>query len=164
MLVRLRRKLHWQFIRRVPGAIKRLGFWGKRHVSRAESLRYMGGSDVNGLLQTISEGQDVVSGKAFDYLHAQKPILAAVDEAGGDAWFVRETHSGRIAPWHDTNAVACQMMECFRAWQSGVRQLDESDTGRYSRRNLTARLAQIFDEVLEAQTASKRDEDTPARA
>jgi glycosyltransferase involved in cell wall biosynthesis len=118
------------------------------HVSRADSVRYMFGSDVNVLLQTISEGQDVVSGKAFDYLHAQKPILAAVDEAGGDAWLVRETHSGRIAAWHDTDAIARQMLECFHDWQAGVRQIDSKDTARYSRRGLTERLARIFDQVL----------------
>jgi glycosyltransferase involved in cell wall biosynthesis len=121
------------------------------HVSRADSLRYMFGSDVNVLLQTISEGQDVVSGKAFDYLHAQKPILAAVDEAGGDAWLVRETRSGRIAAWHDTDAIAREMLECFHAWQAGVRQIDSNDTARYSRRGLTERLAQIFDQVLSAE-------------
>src|SRR5690606_1122633 len=60
-------------------------------VSRADSRRYMCGSDVNILLQTIGEGQDVISGKAFEYLHANKPILAVVDPNGGDAWLMRET-------------------------------------------------------------------------
>jgi hypothetical protein len=123
------------------------------HVSRAESLRYMFGSDVNILLQTISDGQDVVSGKAFDYLHARKPILAVVDPAGGDGWLVRETRSGSVAAWTDVDAIAEEMLRYFRAWQSGVRELDGREVDQYSRRGLTERLARVFDAILGAEPA-----------
>jgi glycosyltransferase involved in cell wall biosynthesis len=118
------------------------------HVSRAESLRYMFGSDVNVLLQTISEGQDVVSGKAFDYLHARKPMLAVVDEAGGDAWFMRETGAGRVAPWSDVAAIAAAMRQSWLDFKAGTRSLDPRAPERYSRRGLAAQLAVVLDDVL----------------
>jgi glycosyltransferase involved in cell wall biosynthesis len=90
-------------------------------VSHAKSQRYMFGSDFNLLLQTISEGQDVVSGKAFEYLHAGKPILAVVDPAGGDAWLMRHTGAGRIAHYDDGAAIAEQLVACWRAWRAGER-------------------------------------------
>lgn len=120
----------------------------KGHVSRAESLRYMFGSDVNVLLQTISEGQDVVSGKAFDYLYAGKPILAVVDESGGDAWLVREAGVGRIAPWSDVASVRSAIAECFRAWKLGVPHPHTDVADKFSRRALTGELASLFDDVL----------------
>jgi glycosyltransferase involved in cell wall biosynthesis len=119
------------------------------HVSRAESLRLMAGSDVNILLQTIADGQDVVSGKAFDYLHARRPILAAVDEAGGDAWLVRETGAGSVVPWSDPEAIARELLECFRRHAEGRLQLPATDIERFSRRRLTAGLARLFDDVVQ---------------
>jgi len=117
-------------------------------VSRAESLRYMFGSDVNVLLQTISEGIDVISGKAFDYLHARKPVLAVVDPAGGDAWLMRTTGAGRIVGWTDVEAVASALTRCWRDWQAGRRTLDAGSTAAYQRRSLSGQLAAVFDDVL----------------
>ncbi len=117
-------------------------------VSRRDSVRYMFGSDVNVLLQTISEGQDVVSGKAFDYLHAGKPILAVVDSSGGDAWLMRESGAGRVVEWSDPAAISAEFDACFAAFRAGARSLPGSAATRYSRRALTAELAQLFDEVL----------------
>lgn len=118
-------------------------------VSRSDSLRLMAGSDVNILLQTIVDGQDVVSGKAFDYLHARRPILAAVDEAGGDAWLVRETGAGSVVRWSDTEAVARELLECFRRHQAGRLHLATANIERFSRRRLTAGLARLFDDVIQ---------------
>ncbi len=116
-------------------------------VSHAKSQRYMFGSDINLLLQTISEGQDVVSGKAFEYLQAGKPILAVVDPAGGDAWLMRETGAGRIAPWNDEAAIAEQLVACWHAWRAGERSMPSSARDGYRRRELTARLAACFEEL-----------------
>jgi hypothetical protein len=131
------------------------------HVSRAESLRYMFGSDVNVLLQTISEGEDVVSGKAFDYLHARKPILAVVDPGGGDAWLMRETNAGKVASWSDVDAIAREMKECWRAWKTGEAHAPKRAIDRFSRRALTEQLALLFDDVL-AEAGARRSD--PARA
>lgn len=118
------------------------------HVSRAESVRHMFGSDVNVLLQTISEGQDVISGKAFDYLHAKKPILAVVDEAGGDAWLVRETGAGHIASYRDVDAIARALGALFRAYREGGGKLPDVDVRRFTRRGIAERLARLLDDVV----------------
>lgn len=118
-------------------------------VSRGESLRLMRGSDVNVLLQTIDDGQDVVSGKAFDYLQARRPVLAAVDPAGGDAWLVRETGAGSVVQWSDTEALARELLAHFQRFRAGSVTLPEADIARFSRRGLTAQLAGVLDEVVE---------------
>ena len=120
----------------------------KGQVSRAQSLRYMAGSDVNLLLQTISEGEDVISGKAFDYLRAHKPILGIVDPAGGDAWLLAESGAGQVVPWQDEGAIASALLETFRRWKSGESPALPEDASRYSRRALTGQLAALFDEIL----------------
>jgi hypothetical protein len=117
-------------------------------VSRAESLRYMAGSDVNLLLQTIAEGEDVISGKAFDYLRARKPILGIVAPSGGDAWLLRESGAGRVVPWQDESAIARELLAAFRRWKSGELPVLQQDASRYSRRGLTRQLAELFDQLL----------------
>ncbi|HVZ34113.1 MAG TPA: hypothetical protein VG963_16920, partial [Polyangiaceae bacterium] len=119
------------------------------HVPRSESLRHIFGSDVNILLQTISEGQDVISGKAFDYLHARKPIVAVVDPSGGDAWLLREAGLGEVAAWNDEAAIVRALRSAFLRWKSGSRELEGGDVRRYSRRAQTAELARLFDQLLE---------------
>jgi glycosyltransferase involved in cell wall biosynthesis len=118
------------------------------HVSRADSLRLMAGSDVNLLLQTISEGEDVISGKAFDYLRVRKPIIGIVDPAGGDAWLLRETGAGPVAPWQDVGAIERELAAAFRRWRNGEPLPLRQDVSRYSRRGLAAQLAAVFDELL----------------
>jgi glycosyltransferase involved in cell wall biosynthesis len=118
------------------------------HVARAESVRYMFGSDVNILLQTISEGQDVISGKAFDYLHARRPIVGIVDESGGDAWLLRDTGAGTIAPWHDEDAIERELRAAFARWKSGAGGLQIPDVSRYGRRAQAAQLAALFDQLV----------------
>lgn len=127
------------------------------HVSRSESVRYMFGSDVNVLLQTISEGQDVISGKAFDYLPARKPILAVVDPRGGDSWLMRETGAGRVAPWSDVEAIARGIEECWRAWKADEEHVPNAAIDRFSRRALTGQLAALFDDILEETGAGRSD-------
>jgi glycosyltransferase involved in cell wall biosynthesis len=119
------------------------------HVPRSESSRHIFGSDVNILLQTISEGQDVISGKAFDYLHARKPIVAVVDPSGGDAWLLREAGLGEVAAWNDEAAIVRALRSAFLRWKSGYRELEGGDVHRYSRRAQTAELARLFDQLLE---------------
>ena len=126
----------------------------RAQVSRTDSLRYMAGSDVNLLLQTISEGEDVISGKAFEYLRAGKPILGVVDPSGGDAWLLAETGAGQVVPWQDESAIAAALGAAFQRWKSGDRPAPRQDTSRYSRRALTGQLAALFDQILRDPTGA----------
>lgn len=120
------------------------------YVSHADSLRYMRGSDVNLLLQTVADGQDVIAGKAFEYLAARKPILGVVAPDGGDAWLLRETAGGSVVPFDDPEAVAVEMRRLWKLWKNGT--LGDStaqlELAPYSRHRLAGELAELFDDVL----------------
>jgi glycosyltransferase involved in cell wall biosynthesis len=120
------------------------------HVSHSESVRYMRGADVNLLLQTITTGQDVISGKAFEYLVARKPILGVVAEAGGDAWLLRETGAGSVVAFDSPSAVADEMRRLWVLWKKGglADSVAQVDVEPYSRHRLAAELATLFDEVV----------------
>lgn len=122
-------------------------------VSHTDSVRMIAGADVNILLQTITDGQDVISGKAFEYMAARKPILAVVAPTGGDAWLIEQTGAGVVAPFDDVAQVADAMEACWRDWRDGAMTFQMSDEAleKFSRRHLTADLARVFDDVLAEQ-------------
>src|SRR4029077_19737274 len=73
------------------------------YVPRRESLRLQRDSDA--LLLLIPEaggrGKGVLSGKVFEYLAAERPILAAVPPDGEAARLVFATGAGVVAPPDD---------------------------------------------------------------
>jgi glycosyltransferase involved in cell wall biosynthesis len=129
----------------LKGAVKALG-----SVPHERSLALIKGSDVNVLLQTIDEGQDVIAGKTFEYLAAGRPILAIVDEQGGDAWLLRDTKAGTIVSWREPDAIADAILGMWKSWKTGQPHSPASalDINRYTRRALTGKLAQVFDQVI----------------
>jgi glycosyltransferase involved in cell wall biosynthesis len=122
-------------------------------VSYDRSIGLMRGSDVNVLLQTIAEGQDVIAGKTFEYLAANRPILAAVDASGGDAWLMRETNAGLVVDWQDAPGIAAAIRELWRSWKTGQlqEQFSQKDLSAFSRDALARKLSQVLDEVAAEQ-------------
>lgn len=115
------------------------------------SRRYIQTADVLVLLQTMgSIGADCISGKAFEYLAAQRPILAVVPEEGGDAWLIRSTCSGTVTGISDTNRIVEVLVRYWREWQDKghVDAPQSQGIQQYGRRNVTRKLAALFDEIL----------------
>ncbi len=118
-------------------------------VPRAESLQLMRGADANVLLQTISEGHDVIAGKVFEYLSARRPILAVVDDAGGDAWLLRQLGAGTVASWREPRAVAERMRQLWELWRGGKLNEMAVDTTDYQWPSLAKRLGELLTDVAQ---------------
>ena len=102
------------------------------YLDRHECQGRIAGADVLVLLQTISGlGDDVISGKAYEYLAARRPILGVVPPNGGDAWLLREMRSGRITGSANANDVAEGFLHFWRLWSEG--NLSTSETSRKHR-------------------------------
>ena len=69
------------------------------YVPRRESLRLQRDSDALLLLipDAGGRGRGVLSGKVFEYLAAERPVLAVVPPDGAAAELVRETGAGLVA-------------------------------------------------------------------
>jgi glycosyltransferase involved in cell wall biosynthesis len=91
------------------------------HVSRRHSLELQRDSEV--LLLLIPEaggrGRGVVTGKIFEYLAAERPILAAVPPDGAAAQLVRDTGAGVVAASDDVDALREALLDLHRRWQEG---------------------------------------------
>jgi glycosyltransferase involved in cell wall biosynthesis len=91
------------------------------NVSRRRSLELQ--RDSEALLLLIPEsggrGRGVLTGKIFEYLAAERPILAAVPPDGAAAELVRDTGAGTVVPSDDADALREALLDLHRRWQAG---------------------------------------------
>ena len=64
-------------------------------------------------------GKGVLSGKVFEYLAAERPILAVVPPDGAAAELIRETGAGVVAPPDDVEAIRAALAELHARFANG---------------------------------------------
>ena len=91
------------------------------NVSRRHSLELQ--RDSEALLLLIPEsggrGRGVLTGKIFEYLAAERPILAAVPPDGAAARLLRDTGAGVVVPSDDVDAIREALVDLHRRWKAG---------------------------------------------
>jgi len=90
-------------------------------VSRRRSLELQ--RDSEALLLLIPEsggrGRGVLTGKIYEYLAAERPILAAVPPDGAAAKLLRDTGAGVVVPSDDESAIREALLDLHRRWKAG---------------------------------------------
>ena len=122
------------------------------YVPRRRSLALQRDSDA--LLLLIPEaggrGQGVLSGKVFEYLAAERPILGAVPPDGAAARLLRDTDAGIVAAPDDVAALRDALVELHRRWREGKLEgppLSEEWRDRLSRARRVEELAELLRSV-----------------
>jgi glycosyltransferase involved in cell wall biosynthesis len=106
--------------------VRELGLDGRveliDYVPRRESLRLQRDSDVLLLLIPDAEGRGrgVLSGKVFEYLAAERPVLAVVPEDGAAAALIRESGAGLVAGPDDVAAIRDALLTLHERWRRGA--------------------------------------------
>jgi glycosyltransferase involved in cell wall biosynthesis len=119
------------------------------YVPRRESLRLQRDSDALLLLipEASGRGRGVLSGKVFEYLAAERPILAAVPPEGAAAELIEETGAGVVAPPDDVPALRAALERLHAAWRAGTLDgtpLSEEDRERLGRGARVEELAEVL--------------------
>jgi hypothetical protein len=89
----------------------------------------------------------VLSGKVFEYLAAERPILAAVPPDGAAAALVCETGAGVVAAPDDVQALAAALTDLRARWVAGTLdgiQLSAEDRERLGRGARVEELAELL--------------------
>jgi glycosyltransferase involved in cell wall biosynthesis len=122
------------------------------HVPRRRALELQRDSEALLLLlpEAGGRGKSVPSGKIFEYLAAERPILAAVPPDGAAAQLVREAGAGIVVPPDDVDAISAGLDGLVKRWRAGA--LDGSPLradlrARLSRRGRTRELADLLETV-----------------
>jgi glycosyltransferase involved in cell wall biosynthesis len=107
------------------------------YASRRRSLELQRDSDALLLLipDAGGRGRGVLSGKVFEYLAAERPILAAVPPDGAAAALLRETGTAIVTPPEDVEALRAGLETLVQRWSDGS--LDGSPLPAELRRRLS---------------------------
>src|SRR5207248_1554851 len=95
-------------------------------------------------------GRGVLTGKIFEYLAAERPILAAVPPDGAAARLVRDTGAGTVVPSDDVDALREALLDLHRRWKNGSLDgtpLSDEWRGRLSRGGRVEELADVLRSV-----------------
>ncbi|MFZ1881130.1 MAG: glycosyltransferase family 4 protein [Gaiellaceae bacterium] len=121
------------------------------YAPRRRSLELQRDSEV--LLLLIPEaggrGKGVLSGKVFEYLAADRPILAVVPPDGAAAELIRSAGAGVVVAPDDIDGIVGALRDFHASWRAGTLDapaLDEEWRTKVSRRSRV----QDFADVLEA--------------
>jgi glycosyltransferase involved in cell wall biosynthesis len=92
-----------------------------QYVPRRESLRLQRDSDALLLLipDAGGRGRGILSGKVFEYLAAERPILAVVPPDGAAAQLIRDTGAGVVAAPEDEEAIRDALVSLHDRWRRG---------------------------------------------
>ena len=107
--------------------------------------------DSDALLLLIPDaggrGKGVLSGKVFEYLASERPILAAVPPDGAAAELIRETGAGVVAPPDDVEALKAALADLHERFSNGGLasvELPPETRHRLSRRARAEELAELL--------------------
>jgi glycosyltransferase involved in cell wall biosynthesis len=122
------------------------------HVPRRRALELQRDSEALLLLlpEAGGRGKTVPSGKIFEYLAAERPILAAVPPDGAAAQLVREAGAGVVVPPDDVDSIGSALQGFVKRWEAGALNgtpLRPELRERLSRRARTRELAELLREV-----------------
>ena len=95
-------------------------------------------------------GKGVLSGKVFEYLAAERPILAVVPPDGAAAELIRESRAGTVVGPDDVDGMAAALRELHDRWRAGTLEaapLSEEWRERVSRRTRVEEFARLLERL-----------------
>jgi glycosyltransferase involved in cell wall biosynthesis len=95
-------------------------------------------------------GRGVLSGKVFEYLAAERPILAVVPPDGAAADLLRETGAGIVVAPDDVDGIARELTALRDGWRAGALDgtpLSDEWKLKLSRRTRVEELARLLEEL-----------------
>lgn len=102
------------------------------------------------LLLSLSTGKntkELISGKIFEYLLANRPILCIGPPDGDAAEIIRSTHSGTTCNYTDTEGIADAILQYYAMYKEDKLHNTQRNVERFSRENLTAELSEFLNSL-----------------
>ena len=100
-------------------------------------------------LRKEPEYRAVLPGKLFEYLASRRPILGIGQTDGAMARIVGETGSGVVYDWDDEKKIRAWIDFCWDEFKNDELHDNTSDISRFTRRNLTVKLAELLNQITE---------------
>ncbi|WP_294243146.1 glycosyl transferase family 1 [uncultured Chryseobacterium sp.] len=89
----------------------------------------------------------IIPGKIFEYLATGKQIISFGPRDADVATILNETKAGKHFSYQDTGKITGFILERFEIWKNGTLTENKGSIERFSRKSLTAKLAEILDQI-----------------
>lgn len=99
------------------------------------------------------ETKAILPGKLFEYLAARRPIVGVGTGEGAMAGVLKETGSGHIFDWDDSEGISKYIDSLWEAFKRGEVMTPDADIEKYSRRMTTKKMAELFDTLVHKNTS-----------
>lgn len=92
--------------------------------------------------------QGLIPAKLFEYLAAKRPILCVGPTSGDTAKIIKATNAGQVIGINETDQLQSVLQTFFKEHNQQSLNVVSKNIDQYSRENLTARLAELLDEMV----------------
>ncbi len=99
-------------------------------------------------LRKEPEYKAVLPGKLFEYLASCRPVLGIGQPDGAMAMILDQTKTGVVVDWNDKEALISFIDDCWKKHREGALTTEGADISQFTRRNLTKRMVELFEEAL----------------
>ena len=99
-------------------------------------------------LRKEPEYKAVLPGKLFEYLASWRPVLGIGQPDGAMSIILNTTRTGVVLDWEDKDSLNKYIDLCWRRHLKGELRVEDADISQFTRRNLTHRMAELFDRVV----------------
>ncbi len=96
-------------------------------------------------LNNTPNAAGITTGKLFEYLGLQRPILCIGPPGGDAAHIIRETQSGHNVDFDDQEGLKDILLSWYELFLKGKLQANATDTEKYSRTRQTEQLVSLLD-------------------
>lgn len=100
------------------------------------------------LINNSANAKGILTGKFFEYLAAQRPILAIGPEDGEVAEVLRTTKAGVIVDFEDEIKTREKVLELYNHYKNGNLTVSPESIEKYSRKELTGQLATVLNSLM----------------
>jgi glycosyltransferase involved in cell wall biosynthesis len=105
------------------------------------------------LINQTHNAQGILTGKFFEYLAAERPILGIGPTEGDVADILNKSKAGQILGFNDKNGLKEAVLKMFEAYQENHLSVNTEDVLQYSRYELTRKLVGVMDGLSPSPTS-----------
>ena len=100
-------------------------------------------------LRKEPEYKAVLPGKLFEYLASWRPVLGIGQPDGAMSMILNKTKTGIVLDWNDKASISRFIDHCRASHHDGTLTVEDADISQFTRRNLTRRMAELFEKVTD---------------
>ncbi|MDP6922301.1 MAG: glycosyltransferase, partial [Lutibacter sp.] len=100
------------------------------------------------LLPRVAGAEGIITGKLFEYLRAQRPILAIAPKKGDVFQIIEDTQAGVVIDFEEPDRLKKSIVALYEAYRAGTLTIRPKNIAPYHRKALTGKLSALIHEHL----------------